>query len=314
MKRGLLLGMRNLSLSDMMHFFPLKEFQISGDFNEDITNYVEYKKIPILQRNLDNELYVFPLFRLSFGKIITVHTLTDGVIGKIKHTKIENMPNKIPNLMNHSFLIEARRDKPLFDNIYSIGGFIINNEIYLVIKAKVENEPGLFCQHEKASFDGRKIEELNLIYDKNINYDPSYIQARTRKDIFAFTILFSLMLEAERTPFIIETKKDKSNKKNYSIKKINNETGWITKHVYIDKNIKYKNISDDHVDLDKNGKQLKGVIVTGYLRKQHYGKDFSQEKWIYIETFESTRWISDKNKKIIVDIYDKDKIQTNPMV
>jgi hypothetical protein len=297
---------RNLTLSDMMRTFPLKDFQISGDFNKDIINFIEYKKMPVLRQNLDNEAFTFPLFRLSFGKSVTVHTLTDGVVEKIKHTKIENMPNEIPNLMKQSFLIEARRDKPLFDDIYSIGGFLINNEICLIIKTITNNELGLFCQHEKASFDGRKLEDLNLVYNKNFIFEQSYIQARTRSDTFAFAIIFSLILEAERTPFLVETEKNKSNRKNKNMQRKNFETEWITKRVYIDKTVQYKNISDNHSDLEKNDKQLKDVIVNGFLRRQHYGKDNLQEKWIYIESFESKRWTNNKNKKIIVDIYNND--------
>jgi hypothetical protein len=300
--------MQNLPLSEMMHTFPLRGFEISGDFNKDIANYVEFKKMPLSHQSLDNELYTFPLFRLSFGKTITVHTLTDGVVEKVKHTKMENMPNEIPNLMKHSFLIEARREKPLFNDVYSIGGFVLNDEICLVMKTISENEPGLFCQHEKTSFDGRKIEDLNLIYDRKIgNIDPSYIQARTRKDTFAFAIIFSLMLEAERTPLLIETKNDKTGKKNSNAKRPNNETGWITKRVYIDKTLKYKKNPNDQIAFDKTDKQLKNVIVNGYLRKQHYGPESYLEKWIYIESFPSTRWTNDKDKRIIVDIHEKSK-------
>ena len=298
--------MRNLSLSEMMHTFPLKDFQITGDFEKDIANYLEYKKIPPNQQNLDNEGFTFPLYRLSFGKNITVHTLTDGVVEKVKHTIIKNMPNEIPKLMKQTFLIEARKEKPLFADIYSIGGFLINNEICLLIKTVTNNEPGLFCQHENASFDGRKIEELNLIYNQNLNYDPSYMIARTRKDTFAFAIIFSLMLEAERTPLLVETNNEKSKNKGKSNKN-NNEAEWIVKRVYIDNRIQHKKTSDEHEILDKTDKQLKNVIVNGFLRKQHYGKENSQEKWIYIEDFKSSRWTKEKDKKIIVDIHKKNK-------
>ena len=297
--------MQNLTLSEMMHTFPLNGFQITGDFQQDIGNYIEFKKIPSHKRNLDSESFTFPLLRLSFGKSITVHTLTDGVVEKVRHTKIENMPNKIPNLMQHSFLIEARREKPLFDNIYSIGGFILKDDLILIVKTVDNNEPGLFCQHERASFDGRNINDLNFIYNKSIDFDPSYTQARTRKDTYAFVILFSLMLEAERTPLIVETLKGKTSKKTKAPKVVNDGSGWITKRVFIDRNIQYKKNVNDSVSFDKNGKQLKNVTVNGFLRRQHYGKDFSEEKWIYIESFDSTRWTNEKDKKIIVDIYDK---------
>ena len=297
--------MTNLSLSEMLHTFPLGDFQISGDFHTDVPKYLEYKKMPLPQNALDNERYVLPLLRLSFGKSITVHTLTDGVVEKIKHTKIENVPNEIPNLMKKSFLIEARRDRPLFDDVYSIGGFIINNQICLLIKTITENQPGLFCQHEKASFDGRKIDDLNLVYNNNFSFDPSYKEARTRKDTFAFAIIFSLMLEAERTPLLVEAVKDKKNKIAPNKRQKNNETEWVTKRVYIDKNLKYKKPPDEPVAYDKTDKKLKNVIVNGFLRRQRYGEGFSEEKWIYIESFGSTRWTKEKDKKIIVDIYDK---------
>ena len=297
--------MENLTLSEMMHTFPLNGFQISGDFQQDVDNYIDFKKIPSQKRNLDSESFIFPLLRLSFGKSITLHTLTDGVVEKVRHTKIETMPNKIPNLMQNSFLIEARRGKPLFDDVYSIGGFILNDEIFLLVKTVDNNEPGLFCQHERASFDSRSIDDLNFIYNRSINFDPSYTQSRTRKDTYAFVIIFSLMLEAERTPLLIGTLKGKISKKIKAPKVANDGSGWITKRVFIDRTIQYKKNVNDSVAFDKSGKQLKNVTVNGFLRRQHYGKDFSEEKWIYIESFESTRWTKDKDKKIIVDIFDK---------
>ena len=54
--------MQNLTLSEMMHTFPLGDFEISGDFHTDVPKYLEYKKMPLPQNALDNERYVFPLF------------------------------------------------------------------------------------------------------------------------------------------------------------------------------------------------------------------------------------------------------------
>ena len=61
----------------------------------------------------------------------------------------------------------------------------------------------------------------------------------------------------------------------------------------------------DVIVLDKDGKQLKDVTVKGFLRKQHYGKDNSLTKWIYIDSFDSKRWKSNLDTKMIVDIYEK---------
>jgi hypothetical protein len=289
-------------LSDTIHSIPISDFPITGNLNKDVEAYVKSKKVPSSIQNLDNNVYVTILFRLGFGQTMTVHTLTEGVIGKVKNTKIENVPNDIPILMKHSFLFEAKNDNVLFDNIISIGGFTFNNEICLLIGTK----DNYYIQHHDASFDGRKIEDLNLVYNTNINYPESFIQLKERKDTFAFVTILSLMLEADRTPFIIDSKAQHKNSKTNNTKKIITGTGWINKRIYIDKNIKYNNTPNDYNELNKNGKQLKGVTVRGFLRKQHYGKDNSQTKWIYIESFDSTRWSNNNDTNIIVDLYDKE--------
>jgi len=97
-----------------MRHFPTQEFPITGDLDRDIKNYMEYRKIPPYYQHLDDNIYVISRLRLSFGRTLTVHTLTDGVIEKVKHTRIENVPNEIPKFMRQPFLIEARHDKTLF--------------------------------------------------------------------------------------------------------------------------------------------------------------------------------------------------------
>jgi len=187
-------------ISDSLHYFSVNNFSFTGNFNEDVKKYIEHENISLYNQDLDENNYVFILYRLSFGRNITVHTLTDGVVEKIKNIKIDNVPNKIPKFMKQSFLVEARHDKTLFDNIQSIGGFIYNDEMFLIIGIQ-GNE--FYCQRERLSFDGRKIEDINFLYNKNINYG-SFIGQKTRKDTFAFITVLSLMLEAEKTPVLID--------------------------------------------------------------------------------------------------------------
>jgi len=284
-------------ISDSLHNSPIKNFDFSGDFDTDVNNFIKHENIAPYNQDLDENNYVFMLYSLSFGKKITVHTLTDGVIGKVKHTKIGNIPNEIPKYMKQPFLFEAQNDKTLFDDIQSIGGFIYKNEIFLIIGTKGDK---FYCQRERSSFDGRKIDDINFIYNTKINYGK-FIDKKNRKDTFAFITTISLMLEAERTPLLIDNKLKKSNKK--SNKKYN-ESEWIMKRIYIDKNIKYENKSKEQDVLDKDGKQLKDVTVSGYLRKQHYGKEHLQTKWIYINSFDSKRWVSEKDTKITIAIYE----------
>jgi hypothetical protein len=292
-------------LSDCIRFSPYFDIPISGNIESDLEKYIEDKNIPPANQNFNSNMYTLIYYRLSYGKNIEVHTLTNGVIQKVLNTKIEYIPNEIPKFMKKPFLIEARHNKTLYDNIYSIGGFTVNNEICLLIDTILGNEQSFYCQHERASFDGRKIDDLNLLWQQGIDYGD-FLKYKTRKDTFAFLTIFSLMLEAEKTPILVETKKEKTDKNNKNKRNFNIDTEWITKRVYIDKNIKYvKENSNEHNILDKEGKQLKDVNVTGHLRQQHYGKNLEFIKTIYVETYDSKRWKKEKDTRIIVDVYDK---------
>jgi len=51
--------------------------------------------------------------------------------------------------------------------------------------------------------------------------------------------------------------------------------------------------------LDKNGKYLKDIIVAEHLRRQPYGKGMSEEKWIFISSYDSTRWKNNKDTSTV---------------
>jgi hypothetical protein len=89
------------------------------------------------------------------------------------------------------------------------------------------------------------------------------------------------MMEAEKTPFIVDVKKTK--KHNGKKLKHGKKSGWIEKRVYIDKTLKYRKSGKTCGVLDKDGKSLKDTLVHGFLRLQHFGKGLSESKWIYIE-------------------------------
>lgn len=49
----------------------------------------------------------------------------------------------------------------------------------------------------------------------------------------------------------------------------------------------------DVVTLDKEGKVQKSSVVTGFLRRQHYGPGNSMVKTVYIESFERQAWMNE---------------------
>jgi len=52
--------------------------------------------------------------------------------------------------------------------------------------------------------------------------------------------------------------------------------------------------------VDKSGKVLVPIKVSGHIRSQPYGKDNKLRKLIYIEEHESTAWVCTEIRKIKV--------------
>jgi hypothetical protein len=113
------------------------------------------------------------------------------------------------------------------------------------------------------------------------------------------------MIEAERTPIVIENAKTKNHHGENKIAPNNYKSDWIEKRVYLDKRYMSKHKNEIHGELDTEGKILKDVYVHGFLRYQPYGPDRKLRKWIYVEGFDSTRWAKPGHTKIIVDVHDK---------
>jgi len=78
------------------------------------------------------------------------------------------------------------------------------------------------------------------------------------------------------------------------------KTEWTYQRIYLDKKYTSSSNNSFHEVLDKNGKVKKIVEISGFLRYQHYGVKNSLGKYIYIESFESSRWIKEGDRKIVI--------------
>jgi hypothetical protein len=110
------------------------------------------------------------------------------------------------------------------------------------------------------------------------------------------------MLEAERTPILIDggTKKAKKRSK---AKENGMGSGWIERRIYINAKYQSKSNTEKYTPLNKDDKELKSVHIQGFLRNQPYGPNNKLRKWIYVEGFESHRWSESDSKhtRIIID-------------
>ena len=280
------------------------------DFNlEDILKIVPYiEKLKIARMasievfheyKLPNDLImmvVYLLFRSKLGSFMTINILTQLVIEKINSLFLDVYPKDVPKLIKDGLHIEAK-NKPLFDNITRI---ILYNEEPLEGKDRLslilfKTDMRYMTATLPYSYilgnaveDAGKLEFEGEVKDEDLT--------SFRKAIM-FCFIFAILIEAENTPTVVkDTNKSENVKKSKTEKKITD--GWIERTVYINKKYLSSKKNEIHTTLYKDDKVLKKVTVTGFLRNQAYGKNFSLRKYIYIETHPSYRWTTEGDKKI----------------
>jgi len=281
------------------------------DFNlEDVLKIVPYiEKLKIARMasievfheyKLPNDLVMmilYLLFRSKLGSFMTINILTQPVVNKINSLFLDVFPKDIPKIMKDGLHIEAKK-YPLFDNITRI---IMYNEEPLEGKDRLSlilfmtdmryitaTLPYSYILGNVAE-DVGKLEFEGEVKDENLT--------PFRKALM-FCFIFAILIEAENTPTVVkDTKKSENVKRNKTEKKITD--GWIERTVYINKKYLSSKKNEIHTTLYKDNKVLKKVTVTGFLRNQAYGKNFSLRKYIYIETHHSYRWTIEGDKKII---------------
>jgi hypothetical protein len=276
-----------MKISEMLKELDISGFRRTGIFKDDVERFCDYAHL-----NTNNPYAV--ALRLAFGDTITVHALTEGVCERIKNTHIEHLPNGRPEFLKHPFLLEAKGET-LLNNIHTIGGYIDNGVLVII---SFFTDGSFLVQMEQNAFSGMALEEINF---RNTSGEERAGNERNR-DTLPFVTILALMLEAERTPLLVDGGSKKSIKRNRN-KKPGNASGWVERRIYV--NTKYTQKVDaekEHIPIDKEGKRLKNVHIQGFLRNQPYGPQHKLRKWIYIDGFESSRWTYGRDTRIIVDI------------
>jgi hypothetical protein len=262
-------------------------FRRKGTVKEDLSRYYVEKNVR------DFDMINHLALRIAFGDSVIFHQLSDGVVAKVKSTRICNMPNEFPEFLKKPFILEARHDHNLFDDVGSIAGYISDDDLFIIGNLQ---KMGL-VQHIVKAFDGRNIDDINYFYHIPV---PGSDVDFERKDLLAFVTIFALMLEAKQTPIVVDPSIKRS-----SGKKIHNgtykEPEWIERRVYIDKRYGEKNKAATKSALNKDGKALIDVHIRGFLRRQARGPGHSIREWIWVDEFDSSRWVTEGDTRIIVD-------------
>jgi hypothetical protein len=258
----------------------------------------------IHKNNFPNDLntyitYLF--FRSKLGKLMTLNLLTQPVIEKINTLFFDFFPNEIPNLIKNGIYIQSKNNV-LFDDITKI---ILYNEIPGLYQQK-DDRFGLILWKKDNTFIYASMVYSTILGSFAGDLNNRDFEGKTNdnniepfKKALIFCFVFSIILEAENTPTSVkDSNKSENIKKNKTQIKKKNTEGWIERTIYINKKIKPTKNSLYKGTLYKDDKILKEVKVSGYLKRQSYGKNNSKQKYIYIESFVSTRWVIEGDKKI----------------
>lgn len=109
----------------------------------------------------------------------------------------------------------------------------------------------------------------------------------------SFIMKFILLLDAEKQPLVVQDQIKKKGKPEKS-KQIFGSIAYkkISLTYDLQKHYSVKNHEETEV-LDKEGKTLRAIKVSGHIRMQPYGPGWSKKKPIYIAEHESKAWVND---------------------
>ena len=276
--------------------FDLENILVKLPYMENLKN-KHLENIEILEKNQLNPNLIFMttylVFRTELGRLMTLNNLTQPVVDKINTLFIDIFPNEIPDIFNNGIFIQSKKSV-LFDNVNRI---IIYKENY---NEKDSFRIFIFCDNgyngnasiAYSSILGKSIDEIDNLKlvgkFKNIN-------ATLYRKALLFCFIFAILIKSENTPITIkDINKSYNIKKNKSLIENKKIEGWIERTIYINNKYLSKDNKLIHNTLYKDDKVLKEVKVSAYLRRKPHSKD----EYIYIDSFTSTRWVIEGNKKI----------------
>jgi len=281
-------------ISENLRTINMNGFNVTGNLLNDVIELCKFNgRDP--ERERDNALILG--LRIKLGNPMTVHVLTDSVCKKVQRVKIESLPTGYPKFIEKPFLIEAKPGSYLLDDIDAIGGFIDDEDNLILI---IYSANGTFFTRAKDPFKGTRIDAINFIP----RHDSFIPPADKNMNVFPFITVLALMLEAEKTPILIDYGTKKSRKRSSAKGKNADLSDWIECRIYIDAKYSSKTAKDS-IPMDKEGKEKRDVHIQGFLRNQAYGPEHSLRKWIYVEDFDSTRWAKKGDRKITIDSHFK---------
>jgi hypothetical protein len=276
--------------------FDLENILIQLPYMEKLKN-KHLENIEILERNQLNPNLIYMttylVLRAELGKLMTLNNLTQPVIDKINTLFIDIFPNEIPDIFKNGIFIQSKKSV-LFDNVNKIFLFYENYDEQDTFRIFLFFDDGRFTNASisYSSILGKSIDEIDRL---ELHGKFKNINAILYRKALLFCFIFAILIKSDNTPITIkDTNKSENIKKNKILIENKKTEGWIERTIYINSKYLSKDNKLIHNTLYKDDKILKEVKVSAYLRRKPHSKD----EYIYIDSFTSTRWVIEGNKKI----------------
>ena len=180
-----------MKVSDILKNLNVDDSDLTGDIHNDVYNYCQKYQIDL------EGFSPYVGYRLSFGKMMTIYTVSRDLINKALDMDIKTMPTGLPERLQSSFLFEAEGDSVLFGDITAIGGFLLKGDLVLLTSYKDEETA---WQHEKGAFNGSVTMDIQFDEKPNIKKLGKKMYDRVmNKSTFTFVTALANMMDDEKT-------------------------------------------------------------------------------------------------------------------
>lgn len=229
---------------------------------------------------------------LSMERLV-VYRPHRSAIDQVDATDLNSHPAAPPRLFHSPFVIESPdpRNISLFADVVSVAGYSLDGRWFVIFWRYPDGcgvfEWGAHWQAERdADFD--VVSENSLLVPNKEEWDGLARQS------IRFAIILGLLLDADGTPVEQRTEKPQRPEARRYGQKRAPATGWETRHLVVPAGRRPASEvrPEPQLETTREGLLLKPVEVRGFLRRQTHGPRNSERKWIYVEGFQSRRWVS----------------------
>jgi len=243
---------------------------------------------------------------VAMGSDPIIHELKRDAIELIYNTDVRSVP----------VILATADGRPFFGDTTEIGYYPMSDESSHILLPGEKNQPNMRCFVGIAGHDVERSIFAPWIphlgedrIEIPMNRNPLISNPRAHKEwcdqAFPFVLVYALLFEAEKTPIevVAERRHEKKSVKIAEQKK--GRSGWTIQHISLTERAVYALADRPPEPREENweidDKIAKEVRVRGFLRRQACGPEHGERKWIYVEPFDSTRWMNPGPRRVVVD-------------